>query len=323
MTTDGALRALVGGRSYDDSTFNRAIDAKRQPGSAFKPFVYLAALEHGHKPSDEVVDEPVTIDKWQPENYEGAYEGTITLAHALAHSSNSAAVQLTREVSPEAVARVAHRLGVAGELHVVPSLALGTSEVTPIELTAGYAAFASGGTGVVPYAIIRIRTASGKVLYERKGSGLGRVINPEQEADMTAMMVGTITEGTGQQAALGGRPVAGKTGTSQDYRDAWFVGFTADYVTGVWIGNDTGAPMRKATGGGLPARIFKAYMTRAETGLPATPLAGLNLPQAEDEPLSEEPLVQEGPLVQAGDVEPKKSDADLIAQFENLLDRLF
>ena len=317
MTTDGALRALVGGRSYDDSTFNRAIDAKRQPGSAFKPFVYLAALEHGHKPSDEVVDEPVTIDKWQPENYEGAYEGTITLAHALAHSSNSAAVQLTREVSPEAVARVAHRLGVAGELHVVPSLALGTSEVTPIELTSGYAAFASGGTGVVPYAIVRIRTASGKVLYERKGSGLGRVINPEQEADMTAMMIGTITEGTGQQAALGGRPVAGKTGTSQDYRDAWFVGFTADYVTGVWIGNDTGAPMKKATGGGLPARIFKTYMTKAEAGLPPTPLAGTNLPQSEDEPLSEEPLAQ------AGDGEPKKSDADLIAQFETLLDKLF
>jgi len=336
MTTDGALRALVGGRSYDESTFNRAIDAKRQPGSAFKPFVYLAALEHGHKPSDEVFDGPVTIDKWQPENYEGAYEGTISLAHALAHSSNSASVQLTREVGPDAVARVAHRLGVAGELHVVPSLALGTSEVTPVELTAGYAAFASGGMGVVPYAIVRIRTASGKVLYERKTSGLGRVINPEQEADMTAMMVGTVVEGTGRQAALGERPVAGKTGTSQDYRDAWFVGFTADYVTAVWIGNDTGAPMKRATGGGLPARIFKAFMTKAESGLPITPLAGSLVTVPDDGSVPDEVInpddtviagetVAGGQQVVGGDEKAadKGDDADLIKAFDTLLDKLF
>jgi len=330
MTTDGALRALVGGRSYDESTFNRAIDAKRQPGSAFKPFVYLAALEHGHKPTDEVFDGPVTIDKWQPENYEGEYEGTISLAHALAHSSNSASVQLTREVGPDAVARVAHRLGVAGELHVVPSLALGTSEVTPIELTAGYAAFASGGIGVIPYAIVRIRTASGKVLYERKGSGLGHVINPEQEVDMTAMMVGTVTEGTGTQAALGQRPVAGKTGTSQDYRDAWFVGFTADYVTGVWIGNDSGAAMKRATGGGLPARIFKAYMTRAETGLPIAPLAGTLVSVPEDDSMPDEVIiaggqqsVSETDAAPHQEVEEKKNDADLIKAFDTLLDKLF
>jgi penicillin-binding protein 1A len=326
MTTDGALRALVGGRSYDESTFNRAIEAKRQPGSAFKPFVYLAALEHGHKPGDKVFDGPVTIDKWQPENYEGAYEGEITLAHALAHSSNSASVQLTREVGAEAVARVAHRLGVAGELHVVPSLALGTSEVTPIELTAGYAAFASGGTGVIPYVIVRIRTASGKVLYERQGKGLGRVINPEQEADMTSMMVGTVTEGTGRQASLGERPVAGKTGTSQDYRDAWFVGFTADYVTGVWIGNDSGAPMKKATGGGLPARVFKAYMLKAEQGLAPSQLAGLLLPAAETEtvhePEAEKTLVN-SEVEDLPAPEEKKTDKALIDEFETLLDKLF
>ena len=164
MTTDGAVRALVGGRSYDDSPFNRATEAKRQPGSAFKPFVYLAALEHGHRPDDAVFDGPITIGNWKPDNYESAYEGQMSLARAFARSSNSAAVQLTDEVGPKTVARVAHRLGIASELHEVPSLALGTSEVTPLELTGGYAAFANGGEGVLPYSILRIQTPSGKVL---------------------------------------------------------------------------------------------------------------------------------------------------------------
>jgi penicillin-binding protein 1A len=282
MTLDGAVRALVGGKNYDDSQFNRAIDAKRQPGSAFKPFVYLAALEKGHRPSDEVFDGPVSIGNWQPANYEGSYEGTITLAHALARSSNSASVQLTNEVGPETVARIAHRLGVAGQLQAVPSLALGTSELSPLDLTTGYAAFANGGEGVIPHLIVRIRTESGKVLYERKGSGLGRVIEPQHEADMVSMMTGTVTEGTGRAASLGARPVAGKTGTSQDYRDAWFVGFTSNLITGVWIGNDSGAPMKRATGGGLPARIFKAYMLKAEQGVPVAPLIGAGMAPPEE-----------------------------------------
>ena len=277
MTLDGAVRALVGGKNYDESQFNRAIDARRQPGSAFKPFVYLAALENGHRPSDEVFDGPVSIGTWQPANYEGSYEGTITLAHALARSSNSASVQLTNEVGAESVARIAHRLGIAGELQAVPSLALGTSELSPLDLTTGYAAFANGGDGVIPHVIVRIRTESGKVLYERKGSGLGRVIEPQHEADMVAMMTGTVTSGTGRAASLGARPVAGKTGTSQDYRDAWFVGFTSNLITGVWIGNDSGTPMKRATGGGLPARIFKAYMLKAEQGLPVAPLIGAGM----------------------------------------------
>jgi len=322
MTPDGALRALVGGRSYDDSSFNRATDALRQPGSAFKAFVYLAALEHGHHPSDEVFDGPITIGKWAPGNYEGAYEGNITLAHALAHSSNSAAVQLTDEVGPAEVARVAHRLGIAGELHAVPSLALGTSEVRPLELTAGYAAFANGGTGVVPYGIVRIRTASGKTLYQRKESGLGRVMSPEANAEMTDMMLGTIREGTGRAAALRDRPVAGKTGTSQDYRDAWFVGFSADYVTGVWIGNDDGSSMKKATGGGLPARIFKAFMEDAERNLPPLPLVGMTL-FSEDAPLVEI-APGENAEVRTPDQPPEpQNDGDVLSAFENLLDRLF
>ena len=171
MTLDGAVRALVGGRNYDESQFNRAIDARRQPGSAFKPFVYLAALENGHRPSDEVFDGPVSIGNWQPANYEGSYEGTITLAHALARSSNSASVQLTNEVGAQTVARIAHRLGVAGELQAVPSLALGTSELSPLDLTTGYAAFANGGDGVIPHVIVRIRTEFGQGAVRAQGLG--------------------------------------------------------------------------------------------------------------------------------------------------------
>jgi penicillin-binding protein 1A len=320
MTPDGALRTLVGGRSYDDSSFNRATDAKRQPGSAFKPFVYLAALENGHRPSDAVFDGPVTIGNWKPGNYEGAYEGTVTLAHALAHSSNSAAVQLTNEVGAANVVRVAHRLGIADELHAVPSLALGTSEVTPLELTAGYAAFANGGIGVAPHAIVRIRTASGKVLYQRRDSGLSRVMSPESNADMTEMMMGTVTGGTGSAAALKGRDVAGKTGTSQDYRDAWFVGFSSDFVTGVWIGNDNGASMKKATGGGLPARVFKAFMEDAERGQPARPLIGTTLFTAEEAPPEAEPAIENAASQHP---EPPKNDGDVLSAFQDLLDRLF
>ncbi|MEA2825421.1 MAG: penicillin-binding protein [Alphaproteobacteria bacterium] len=317
MAPDGALRALVGGRSYDDSAFNRATEAKRQPGSAFKAFVYLAALENGHRPDDEVVDGPVTIGTWKPANYEGAYEGAITLSHALAHSSNSASVQLTNEVGPDAVVRVAHRLGVSATLHAVPSLALGTSEVTPLELTTGYAAFANGGNGIIPYGIVRIRTASGKVLYQRREPGLGRVMSPEHDADMTEMMMGTVKDGTGKAAALSDRPVAGKTGTSQDYRDAWFVGFSAEYVTCVWIGNDNGASMKTATGGGLPARVFKAFMSDAERGLPAKPLIGMTLFGTEEPPGEED--IPEPPKPPA----PKEEHDDVLTAFQHLLDKLF
>jgi penicillin-binding protein 1A len=318
MTPDGALKALVGGRSYDDSPFNRATDARRQPGSAFKAFVYLAALENGHRPDDEVMDGPVTIGNWKPANYEGSYEGIITLSHALAHSSNSAAVQLTNEVGPERVVRVAHRLGISEDLHAVPSLALGTSEVTPMELTAGYAAFANGGVGVVPYAIVRIRTVSGKVLYRRTDSGLGRVMSPEINAEMTRMLTGTVVEGTGTSASLKGRPAAGKTGTSQDYRDAWFIGFTSDYVTGVWIGNDDDSSMKKATGGGLPARIFRAFMEDAERNLPPRPLVGTTLFVSEEDEPPALPFAED-----RGEPAKQSSQSEILGAFEDLLNSLF
>jgi penicillin-binding protein 1A len=315
MTPDGGLRALVGGTSYDDSPFNRAADAKRQPGSAFKPFVYLAALEHGHRPTDEVMDGPVTIGNWRPGNYEGEYEGTITLARALAHSSNSAAVQLADEVGPQEVVRVAHRLGVSDQLNPVPSLALGTSEVTPLDLTAAYIPFENGGYAVSPYAVLRVQTASGKILYERRQDVPVRVMSAENDAYMTQMMVATLSDGTGKAAALAKYPAAGKTGTSQDYRDAWFVGFTADYITGVWIGNDDGAPMKKATGGGLPSRTFKTFMQSAERPFPPRELTGLTLFAPEEEPPQPGPAIAETPKP-----EPRE---DVLSVFQNLLDRLF
>ena len=274
MTPDGAVRAMVGGRSYEQSPFNRATDALRQPGSAFKPFVYLTAFEHGHTPNDVMNDAPINIHGWKPDDYEGKYEGEITLLRAFAKSSNSIAAQLTAQVGPRRVASTARRLGIASPLDINASLALGTSSVTPLELTAAYVPFANGGEGVIPFGIERIRTVSGKVLWQRKSSGLGPVMSPGNAASMTRLMVETVSTGTGKAARLADRPSAGKTGTTQDFHDAWFVGFSADLVCGVWIGNDNNAPMIHATGGGLPAHIFKNFMESAEAGLPAKPLAG-------------------------------------------------
>jgi penicillin-binding protein 1A len=274
MTPDGKIRAMVGGRSYADSTFNRATDAIRQPGSAFKPFVYLAAFEHGHKPDDVMNDGPVDIHGWRPSDYEGDYQGQISLVTAFAKSSNVIAAELTAEVGPRTVARTAKRLGITTPLEAVSSLALGTSGVTPLELTAAYAPFANGGEGVIPTGILRIRTRAGKILYQRAGSGPGPVMTPELDGEMTRLMVETVATGTGKAARLDDRPTAGKTGTTQDFHDAWFVGFTGDLVCGVWIGNDDSEPMHKAVGGGLPAHIFKHFMEAAEVGLPVKPLAG-------------------------------------------------
>lgn len=311
MAPDGAVRAMIGGRSYSDSPFNRATDAQRQPGSAFKPFVYLAAFEHGHHADEVLNDGPVQFGKWQPGNYEGHYEGAITLTRAFAKSSNAVAAQLAMAVGPVTVARTAHRLGIQSQLDAVPSLALGTSVVTPLELTSAYAPFANGGTRARPYAIARITARDGTVLYTRKVGASQTVMSAEDNAAMVRLMREVVLNGTGRAAALQTHEVAGKTGTTQDFRDAWFVGFSRDLVCGVWLGNDKSALMNHATGGGLPARIFKAFMEDAERDLPARPL--LDAPEPE----------QTATGTDAAPAQPEGPSEDDRNAFDRLLDGLF
>jgi penicillin-binding protein 1A len=261
MAPDGAVRAMVGGRDYGASQFNRATQARRQPGSAFKIAVYAAALEAGFAPDDAVADVPVTVAGWSPRNYGGVYRGEITLTTAFAKSSNSVAVQLAERVGRRRVIEVARRLGIASPLSPRPSLALGAGEVTLIELTGAYAVVAAGGRGVIPYGIDEIRDRDGAVLYRRAGSGPGRALSVAAARTLDALLRAVVREGTGRRAALA-VPAAGKTGTSQDFRDAWFVGYRPGLVAGVWLGNDDGAPMRKVTGGGLPAELWHEFMTR-------------------------------------------------------------
>ena len=272
LDPDGGVKAMVGGRNYADSQFNRAISAKRQPGSSFKPFVYLAALEKGVRPDDTREDAPITVKGWSPENYSHEYFGPVTLTQALALSLNTVAVRLGQEVGPKTVVKVAHRLGILSDLEPNASIALGTSEVAPIEMVSAYAAFANGGIGVKPYVIMSVRTANGRSLYRRHPYNYGRVIEPRYVAMMNAMMLETLLTGTAKKADLPSWQAAGKTGTSQDFRDAWFVGYTSHLVAGVWLGNDDGSPTKKVSGGNLPVEVWSRFMKEAHTGVPATGL---------------------------------------------------
>ena len=274
MAPDGAIRALVGGRNYDDSQFNRAVTAHRQPGSSFKPFVYLAGLEHGLTPDTVREDGPLDIKGWRPENYSREYFGPVTLTKALSLSLNTVAARVGMEAGPKNVARVAHRLGIQSELQATPSLALGTSEVTPLELVTAYAPFANGGIGAAHYIIARVKTADGKLLYQRKTPAGGRVIDAAHVAMMNDMMEETLLTGTARKAELAGWQAAGKTGTSQEFRDAWFVGYTSHLVAGVWLGNDDSSPTKKASGGNLPVEIWSRFMTAAHKGVPVADLPG-------------------------------------------------
>jgi penicillin-binding protein 1A len=275
MTPDGAVRAMVGGRNYAESQFNRAVTARRQPGSAFKPFVYLTAIEQGLTPQTIRQDAPINIKGWRPENYGHEYFGAVTLTQALSMSLNTVAVRLGMEVGPQNVVRTAHRLGIASKLEANASIALGTSEVSLLELTGAYAPFANGGRSVAPYVITRIRTAAGKVLYARNEAARAQVIDPRSVAMMNAMMSETLRSGTARKADIAGWPAAGKTGTSQDFRDAWFIGYTARFVTGVWFGNDDNAPTKKATGGGLPVEVWSRLMRAAHQGIAVAGLPGM------------------------------------------------
>jgi penicillin-binding protein 1A len=272
LAHDGAVRAMVGGRSYVRSQFNRAVLAERQPGSAFKPFVYASAFEAGLSPDDTRNDAPVRVGDWEPQNYNETYRGWMTLREAFARSSNSIAVQIAEETGRGHVARLARRLGVDSPLRIDRSLALGAYEVRPVELASAYTPFANGGLRAAAYGIVSIETESGEILYRAPDAAAQRVLDERTAARMRDLLLTAVREGTGRNAAVPGLVTGGKTGTTNEFRDAWFAGFAGDLVTVVWTGNDDNGPTQRATGSGPPARIFSAYMRAApHTGLGSGP----------------------------------------------------
>lgn len=279
MNHQGQVRAIVGGRDPRANTFNRATQALRQTGSAFKPIVYAAAMEAGMNPNDTIEDRPLTMTipgsgKWSPKNYSGKHEGAVTLSEALAKSINTVAVRLSEKTGRERVRSLASNLGISSEIANGPAVALGVSEATLIEMTAAYAAFANGGHLAIPTGIreITIRGDEAPVMTASQTANGAKVISENSAAKLTSMMRRVITSGTGRRADLGNIPAAGKTGTTQAARDAWFIGFTGHYVVGVWMGKDDNAPLIGVTGGGLPAEIWKEVMVRLHNGLSIRPL---------------------------------------------------
>ena len=269
---DGAIRVMVGGRDYNASKFNRASQAQRQPGSAFKAFIYATALEDGFTAGTIRSDQPTTIAGWSPENYTKRYRGPMTLREALKLSINTIAAQVGSEVGPRRIVQLANRFGIKSSLRPEYSISLGTSEVNLLELTSAYSVFANEGLLNEPYIITKITNTAKRPLYTRRTETPIRVYPAPFSRQMTSMLRDVVETGTGYGAKLKGRPAAGKTGTSQDHRDAWFIGFTDQYTTGVWMGNDDNSPMRKVTGGLLPADVWKTYMLGAHKGLEKKPL---------------------------------------------------
>lgn len=269
MTPEGAIRAMVGGTDFDETSFNRAVQAKRQPGSTFKPFVYAAALERGALPTDTRVDGPIKLGDWAPENYGGGYAGVVTLEVALAKSINTVAVKLGQEVGGRGMGELARRFGVTS-IPANPNLsvALGSYEVNLLEMVSGFQVFQLGGQRRPSYIVDSITTVGGEPIFQHAESAGVPVYDVAKASMMVKMMKGVVERGTGTRAAFG-RPVAGKTGTSQNWRDAWFIGFTPDFVAGVWVGNDDDKPMNKVAGGGIPSTIWRRFMIEAHKGLPA------------------------------------------------------
>ncbi len=259
----GRVRAMIGGADYQDSQFNRAVAAKRQAGSSFTPFVYLTAMEAGRTPDVVVVDEPFSIGSWTPKNYTNKYLGPITIQTAVAQSINTVAARIADEVGRDNVARTAHRLGIVSPVGLNPSMAIGAVEVSPLEMAQAYAPFSNGGNLAIAYGIERIRTASGKVLFEHRNDPRAAVIGNPPLTYMNRMLRQVIAGGTGTGARIQGYDLAGKTGTTNDYKDAWFIGYTGGFVAAVWVGKDDNTPMKKVTGGAEPAQIWRGFMAAA------------------------------------------------------------
>lgn len=288
MDLDGAIKAIVGGKDYSESLFNRATDGKRQTGSAFKPFVYLAALLKGYTPESKIVDGPVSVGNWTPGNFHGGFHGLTTLSNALAHSYNSVPVKLSKDVGLKAIIQTAHACGIRGELDTYAPMVLGTSALTLMDMTAGYATFATGGKLVPPYTVLEIKRPTGTVIYSRtaNASDHPRVQPEDKIVQLNTMLKAVVKEGTAKGADLGFAPQGGKTGTNLD-QDAWYIGFTAHYVTGVWIGNDDNSPMHDVTGGKIPAPMWKSIMLVAEDGKKPEGLPGIALDETYPPPPAE------------------------------------
>jgi penicillin-binding protein 1A len=314
---EGRVRAYVGGDDYVASPYDRASLAQRQAGSSFKPFVYLTAMEHGHTPTEPVVDEPVTIGDWQPRNYTGKYLGPITLQTALAQSINTVAARLASQVGTDNVAATAHRLGITTQIQTGPSMALGAVEVKPIDMAQAYAAFSNGGYATKAYGIERIRTASGKVLYDHNLAAQARnpVIGQPALSYMIQMMREVIADGTGVKAKIGGYDLAGKTGTTSDYRDAWFIGYTGGFTAAVWTGRDDNTPMRKVTGGTAPAEIWREFMAASLPRLNVQTIPGSIAPAASGDVIGDI-LDQTGQSGQGGAQSPAAAQAPQTKQPE-------
>ena len=266
LDLDGGVISMIGGRDYGDSQFNRVTQAKRQPGSAFKLFVYLAGIENGLLPEDIIIDSKVNVNGWSPKNYKDNYLGEVSIEDAFSKSINTVAVKISEKIGRDKVIKMAKIMGINSPILNNPSLALGTSEVNLLELTAAYDVLANNGNGVFVHGIRSIENTDGENLFTRKIQGPGKILEPTVVKTMTQMMEETIKTGTGKKARLN-RPAAGKTGTSQSLRDAWFVGFTSNIVVGVWFGNDDDSPMKKITGGTAPAVLWNDFMKKAHLNI--------------------------------------------------------
>ena len=311
LNLDGGVISMIGGRDYGDSQFNRVTQAKRQPGSAFKLFVYLAGLENGFAPDDLVVDSKIDINGWSPKNYKDKYIGEVSVKDAFSNSINTVAVKISEDIGREKVIKMAKLMGITSPILNSPSLALGTSEVNLLELTAAYDVLANNGNGVFVHGIRSIENTEGKNLFTRKIQGPGKILNSYTVKTMTEMMEQTIINGTGKKAKIN-RPAAGKTGTSQSLRDAWFVGFTSNIVVGVWFGNDDDSPMEKITGGTAPAILWGEFMKKAHIDI--QPQA-LNFGIPDDSLDQTKSKIRE--LIQKSKIQPKKN------VFESILDNFF